>query len=456
MKLYWMLVAAAISAIVSMAVSVELGFLCLLFAATAWWVWEEPEGGLLLFLITAPLLPMFKATQSLGSITLIKDVIILTLFVRLVAWPLLRKELPYRRNIFVLPLIAFAGWLAVALVQADSHVLGILRARDIGLYILLYSAVLYLPLGEEKLKTYYYWLLGTAAVTGLLGIYQWFFAGDSAVLRFDPVKSIWIPRISATFGHPTVFGEFLVMLAGLAFAVVLIGQAKRIKLLHSLLFVLTLPFIYLTYSRGVWGGFVVALAGTAAAWQRKRVIRYGIPTAIIALAAIVGAVMFTPLGNIARTALDPNYPSNRIRLEYVARLVGPMSVHEAMTGRGLGDINQKLALTADEPTDLSDARDVQLSKDATLVDNQYLKTFVEMGFVGLLIYFWIYWRLLKTAWQLAAPRFAQYQRLLGLWTVGFVAAFLLQALFVDIWDVFPTAAFFWILAALVSREAVEL
>jgi hypothetical protein len=95
---------------------------------------------------------------------------------------------------------------------------------------------------------------------------------------------------------------------------------------------------------------------------------------------------------------------------------------------------------------------VQLAKDSTLVDNQHLKTFVEMGIVGLLVYGWIYWRVITTSRFLAVDNSIHdlTSRVLGWWGIGFFTAFVIQGFFIDIWDISPTNMAFWIIAALVS------
>ena len=141
----WSLLAVLTCAVIALTVNLQAGFFALLFALVAWWAWEHDELSLLYLVALAPLLPMFKITQTLGNFTLIKDVIIVVLFLKAVAVPLWQQTLPYRRNVFAWPIIALLVYMAVALAMADSPTLGILRAREIGLYMPLYIAVLSIP-----------------------------------------------------------------------------------------------------------------------------------------------------------------------------------------------------------------------------------------------------------------------------------------------------------------------
>lgn len=462
----WILIAVLVSAVISLFLSLQLGFMMLIFLAAAWWVWEYPEEGFLWFILVAPILPMLKITQTIGTTTLIKDVIILTLFLKTFLWPLITKRLSYRRNVFVIPILILLGWTAFETLRADSLVLGILRARDITLYMFLYFGVLYLPHNREIMKTRVKWAIAGLIVIMMLGVYQWFFAVDSTVLRFDPVRNIWIPRLSSVMAHPSIFGQYLVTAALLALAGIAQYKKSRIGVAWLALFVALLPLIFITYSRAVWIGLVSGVAlmflvfvGYEVMYRmRKRTIVKSVlvGAGILILVSVV-MLKFTPVGLYVRSAIDPSYGSNEERLEFMARLIGPITNTEAMIGKGLGDVLAQNFREVDLGVyDIASgsSRSVQLTKNRTLVDNQYLKSFVETGLVGLLIYALLFWVFLKSAVTMfrgsTSKHTSKHSLVVKLWGVGFLAAFVVQGLFIDIWDIFPTNALFWIVAALVS------
>lgn len=465
--LAWALIGVLSAAFISLFLSLQAGIFTLFFIVLAWWTWGHVEEGFLFLLIIAPLLPLLKITESIGTITLVKDVIILALFVKVFAGPLLTKTLPYRRNVLLMPIIFLLVWTGFELLRADSLILGILRARDIVLYILLYFAVLYLRHDGTRMRERLAWFsLGLGGLL-LLGVYQWFFALDSAVLRFDPVRSIWIPRLSSTLAHPSIFGEYLVMAVALFGALVVTARSLYQRWWWFLAALILVPFIFLTYSRAVWFGLLVVggmfVVGLAARLALRKISRRALAAYLggMAIAVLVVGILliqFTPIDVFIRTAFDPTYGSNEERLEFLARLIAPLTNTEALFGQGLGDVLKQNFRTVDlAAIDIATgaARSVQLTKNRTLVDNQYLKTLVEMGLVGLLIYAWLYWRFFSSAWALAMYQNSalRIEITLGFWGIGFLGAFVIQALFIDIWDIFPTNMYFWIVAGCVSACA---
>ncbi len=456
----WGMVATLLVAFIALFFSLQAGIFALFFLAAAWWIWQNPEEGFLFFIVIAPLLPMLKITQTIGTVSLIKDVIIITLFLKVFALPLLQKKLSYRRNILVAPVLVLVVWGVLAALRADSLILGILRLRDIGLYILLFFAVLYLEHDKKTMKRRLKWFTLSFTVVLALGMWQWFFSVDSAVLRLDPARNIWIPRLSSILAHPSIFGQYLVAAASLFLPLAFFATQKKLRVLYTAIFVATLPFIFLTYSRAVWIGMIASLGAIALVFaarqvankvSKKKLSQYAGGLAVGAAIALILLTKFTSAGPFIRSIVDPTYGSNEERLTFFVRLVAPTTNKQAIIGRGLGDVTAQNFRQVDlEAYDIAAgaSRAVQLAKNRTLVDNQYLKTFVEMGVIGLVLFGWIYWRLILNT---AKKTIYSKKPIIPLWQIGFLAAFIIQAFFIDIWDIFPTNAMFWIVAALTSQ-----
>ncbi len=465
----WTAIATASILLIFLLFGMEIAAFALLGMLIFWWTYEYPEKSFLTLIILAPLLPLLKATQTLGNATLIKDVIIIALFLRTFLFPLLTQSLPYRRNALFAPLVALATWACFSVLRSGITPLSVLRLRDIGLYMVLYFAVLYLPHTAQRMKMRLIVFLATLAVVMTLGVFQFLYLPDSTVLRFDPVREIWIPRIASTLAHPSVFAQYLItgatLILGLIFAARHLRlQRKRwqeIGATSILLCILTL--LYLTYTRAGWLGFAFSfslmgityvflqLKTTSAVhvWKRSSML-----VALLALCVIVvAAYSFTPVGTFVKSAFDPNYASNADRIVFIIHLISQTSNTDAVIGKGLGNtITEAREGGNASAFDIASGRSrtIQLSKDQTLVDNQYLKTFIEMGTVGVVLTFWLFWRFVIASKDALKKR-TYSSFVLGIASVGFLAAFTVQALFVDIWDIFPTNAIFWTLAALVSQ-----
>ena len=458
----WAIIALVSALFIALFISMQLGVAVLAFACVAWWVWDNPEEGLLLLIVLSPLLPLLKVTQTLGDITLVKDVIIVALFFKAFLVPLFNKTLPYRKNSLLAPIIALSGWAIIEALHASSHVLAALRLRDILLYILLYFAVLYLPHTKKIMATRFAWFLATLVVVMILGIIQLKSFPDSTVLRFDPARQIWIPRMGSTFGHPTPFAEFLITAEMLCIGYILAGykHARNRIIIIATLFA-TLPLLYFTYTRASWIALIIGALSVFATliWKRtggitiqKKHIAVTLATLLIAGA---GIFQFSHVGTFLRSAFDPTYASNAARFGFITQLIAQTSNTDAIIGKGLGSSITQTAMPSDvTAADIAtgDSRTIQLSKDATLVDNQYLKTFIEMGVIGVVFTAWLFWRFFITSLHLIKNNQPGITRLLGIMGVGFIASFVIQALFVDIWDVYPTNAIFWVLAAIISQQ----
>lgn len=463
----WALITVLFAAFVAAFLSLQAGFFVLAFAAVAWFTWKNPEEGFLLLLILMPILPMLKITQTVGTFSLIKDVLIITLFVRQFAWPLLHKRLPYRRNILFAPIVALIAWSLISILQADSLILGILRLRDIGLYMLAYFAVLYLPHHDMKaMQRRLTWFSAAVGVTLLLAIWQWFFAVDSAVLRFDPARSIWIPRLSSILAHPSIYGEYLVAALSLTLGIAA-ATTQKYRLWAGVAAAALLPFIFLTYSRAVWLGAAAAICSIIFLFGWRLIKektsflqlgRWGGLGILLVVATAVVVLRFTPAGGLLRSIVDPTYGSNEERVTFFVRLVAPLTTTQIIIGNGLGDVLAQNFREVDlETYDIAagDTRAVQLTKNRTLVDNQHLKTIIEMGVVGIGIYIWLYGRLAIASIRAGASGVSRTTQVIGMWGIGFLAAFSLQGFFIDIWDIFPTNLLFWVIAALLSVNMVH-
>jgi len=438
---------AAISIFLSLFFSAQAGLLLLAGAWAAAFSWKYPKRAFWVLLFFAPILSILKITETLSLVTPLKDFIIIALFLRVVIFPILRKDDQYRRNVVIAPIILLVIYAIFGVFRADSHLLGILRLRD----ILLYVPMLWIARGLINTKrdfiNFLRVIFSTVALTLFLAVIQIVFFADGAVLRFDPSNSSWIPRASSVLAHPNNLGSYLIIILPIMFAY----AWRKFKFSYQYIFIVLTAIVgavvvYATYSRSVWVAFaisILALILINARQKRKIHAKYLIFGAII---IVVGMFSFPRVGNLLRTAIDPTYGSNAERLEILTGLVASSTNTSALIGRGLGDVYQGTGRQINiSLSDIVSADDqgVRTAKDRTFVDNAVIKTWTETGLAGLLIIVFLLWRVLRLAWETAEKENTGQVKTFA---AGFLSATLglvVMSFFLDIPEVFPIALYWW-------------
>lgn len=429
----------------------------LFFLLAAWVVagsWRFPFPALLLLLFFAPLLPLLKATQIASLLTPLKDFVILTLFVRTTLLPMLRKQDPYRRNTLLLPLLFFGAWCLLGALRADHLVLGLLRLRDLFLYIPLLWVARSLVRNREDLRAVFTTLgLSATLVLVIVGL-QFALFPDGMVLRFDPAAQTWFPRASGTLAHPNILSSYLLFIAPLAIAAAADSALRgRTRLLAGGLGLLATFAVYCTYSRSGWIALAVALVVLFVLMtiRRLRTLIMGGALGIFLLAVLLFALPTSRA--LLRTVVDPTYRSNEERLLILAQLVADTSNTDALLGRGLGDVlgsTMRSVTISLGDIAAADVREVQIAKARTFVDNAVLKTGIELGFFGVLIVGWLGWTVLRLGVQRARDTRLPEGRILGRAAVATTVGLGVLAFFLDVPEIFPVALLFWTFVGLLQ------
>ncbi len=449
--------------------SAQAGLLLLAAAWIAVGTWFSPWTAFLLLIAGAPLLLLVKATVVFGAVTVLKDVVILTLAVLV----LRAKARRIRRDVLV-PVFFLMAWEVLAFARADLRVLGLLRLRDLLLYVPMLLIAARLVSTPARLRTFLRVFLWTGVLVLLLGAAQWTWFPDSMVLRFDPKRLIWIPRLSSVLAHPNHLGSYLIFLVPLAAALTFVlwrraaptartTEAAKDRVAAPIPLPLSvatlgagLVALYATYSRGAWVALAVSLVGgtlfVAARLRPRRVL--GI--ILLALLACASALMLPTVRTLARTAFDPAYQSNKTRLEIAAGSLADVSDVGAVIGEGLGDTVRLLRRDADidiYTITAGGSREVQDAKARTFVDNAVIKTWVEQGIVGLVLAGWVAVRILLVSFRVARDGASDELRATGAATGAILLGLAALWLTLDVPDMFPVNLYFWTFAGLVSGEA---
>lgn len=438
---------AAVVAYLILFFSAQAGLLALAAAWLAVGAWRFPKAAFALLLFFAPLLPIIKATEVLGPLTLLKDVIIGALFLRTAVLPVLHKRDPYRRNPLLLPIAVFVLWSFVGLAQTDAFVLGALRLRDLLLYLPLLWIARFLVRTHEDVRDLLRVLAGSAALVLLLALAQFLFFADGMVLRFDPARDTWIPRAGSVLAHPSILGSYLLFVIPLWSSLLFVRSLSLgSRLLSAALSAGGFVALIATYSRGAWLAAAVslcALAITAVPWRRGALLAVAVGT----IGVVALPVLLLPnVRSLLHTVADPTYQSNRERLDILAGLVAASTHVSALTGQGLADVLGATGRTATISLGdivAADASLVRAVKAKTFVDNAVLKTWIELGLVGVLLLALIAGRFLVMCFRNArgggVPEARAFARAGGAVTVGLIVL----SFFLDVPEVFPVALLWW-------------
>lgn len=439
--------AAAVALFLALFFSAQAG----LFTIAAAWVaaaaWRYPKETFFLLIFFAPLLPILKATQVLGAITPLKDVVIIALLFRTTIVPLALKRDPYRRNTLFVPLVLLASWAILGLLRADDAVLGVLRLRDILLYLPMLWIARSLMGSEQDLRMFLRMVLGGAVFVLLLAGVQFLAFPDGMVLRYHPALRIWIPRVAGVLAHPNLLASYLLFIVPLVCSLFLARSFSRAaKALLAFFVGLGLVATYFTYSRSGW----IAIAGALSALfglvllKRRTLILPGVfavsAVLVLLLTSVPGARTFL------QTVVDPTYASNEERIHILASLIANSSSTSALIGEGLGDVlSGTLRTVRISLNDIAEAdvRRVQIAKAQTFVDNAVLKTGVELGVVGLALLLWIVGSALGMSWKECRTGTLPEGRAVGIAVFSTTIGLLVLSFFLDVPEIFPVALFWW-------------
>lgn len=429
--------------------SAQAGIFILAGAWTVALTWKYPKQAFWLLLIFAPLLPLLKITQTLSAVTPLKDFVIAALFIKVVILPIYLKKDPYRRNAVLLPIIFLCGYALLAMLHADSRLVGLLRLRDILLYIPMLWVARAMLQTRQDFNNFLKIIFGSVGLVLLLGVTQFLFFADGMVLRFDPSDGSWIPRASSVLAHPNILGSYLLCFVPLllAFSVYKFKYGWKPKFV-LLLGILGLVAVYATYSRGVWIAFAVAAltAGVLIVYQ-KRQLFYKVVLPVI-LIGLICVFAIPRTRNLLLTVVDPTYASNQDRIGIVAQLVSEMSNADALFGRGLGDVYE----STDRNINISisdiaanNVQSVQTAKAQTFVDDAVIKTWIETGLAGLLIVGWLVWNVITNSWRLNIGGKTVEEKYIGIALFATTCGLLVLSFFLDIPETFPVALYWWML-----------
>ncbi len=284
-----------------------------------------------------------------------------------------RKEQKYKWTPLDVPLFLFIGLgiTHVSLNSLDLHI-GIEGLRAVVQYMFWYFLVIQLLHTREGAKKLFIGLVLVGTALGTHGVYQYVTGAEMLGNWVDSTETIRTRAYSIVYS-PNVLGSVMTLFAPMALSLFFVEKdlIKKIFYLGST-FIMSLCLL-VTFSRGAWLGFGVAIVFFFLMKDKRFIIPVFIGGLLIYL--------FVPsISNRILYMLSPAYWERSAEGGRLYRwLEGWEALKESNIwwGLGLGRYGGAVAMNN------------KLSP--FYMDNYYMKTLVEMGFVGLgLLFFLLY------------------------------------------------------------------
>lgn len=242
-------------------------------------------------------------------------------------------------------------------------------------------------------------------------------------------------RINSTLRGPNPLGAYAIITLTLLVAFGLRGhhrQFKRPMFFVALIGVGSITALWASYSRSALVAAMIAILILLFIASGKRLSKWAWITTGVAAVAIVGALFATRDSYfVSNVILHENFTtgatisSNEGHVDSLTEGVDRL-VHQPLGG-GVGSTGSA-SLLGDQPL---------------VIENQYLFIAHETGWVGLVLFLMIFWRVLKDLWQKRADWLA-----LGLFASGIGLA--LIGLLLPVWVDDTVSLIWWGLAAIVG------
>lgn len=235
-------------------------------------------------------------------------------------------------------------------------------------YLLWFFVATRLIRDDKDLKRLYWLMVALAFVIALHGIYQYIVGVPIPDHWTDNAEASVRTRSFSIFGSPNILGDFMVMFAPMAAGLAYSVKNRKLKVFAWFAAICMCVACLFTMSRGGWVAMVVAIVIFALLVDRKLFL-------VMLLAAV--AAMFLPfvasrLGYIF-TDEFAHSTSHGGRASRWALGLGHLYRSNPYLGFGLGMFGGAVAMQ----------NQVLYSIQYFYLDNYYLKTLVEMGYVGL-------------------------------------------------------------------------
>ena len=247
--------------------------------------------------------------------------------------------------------------------------------RAVVQYIFWFFIMIRLIEDDHDFRILYVTLVAVAALIGLHGIYQFIVAAPMPASWVSQTEESVRTRVYSLTGSPNIMGSFLVMFAPMAAGIAYYSKQAWIRFAAMCAAGVMCLSILFTFSKGAWGGLVVAVLVFALYLDRR----------LIGLMAVggAGALLFVPsIANRITYLFTADYAEASARAGRSVRWeTGLQLLHDnnPFLGFGLGRFGGAVAMQNKLIEETDDFKYFYM-------DNYYLKTLVESGYLGLIAF----------------------------------------------------------------------
>ncbi len=266
------------------------------------------------------------------------------------------------------------GFFLMCAVSPDMHI-AIAGYRAVVEYIFWFFLGTRLIENDRDFAIFY----GTLVIMGIMlsihGIYQYIIAAPIPAGWVSQTEQSVRTRVYSITGSPNVMGSLMVLLAPLAAGIAYYSKRMRVKALAVCATGMMCLTCVFTFSKGAWGGLAVAVVIFAIFLDRRLIALMG--------AAGAGALVFIPsVANRITYLFTADYVRASQRAGRMVRWsIGKRLLKESnpWLGFGLGRFGGAVAM-----------QNQVIREDSSFtyfyMDNYYLKTMVEMGYIGIILF----------------------------------------------------------------------
>ncbi|MCI8879861.1 MAG: hypothetical protein HFH28_03980 [Clostridiaceae bacterium] len=306
-------------------------------------------------------------------------------------------------------------------------------------YLLWFFIAVRLIEDDRDFGIFYGAMVVLGACVALHGVYQYIAAVPIPASWTSATEQGVRTRVFSITGSPNICGALLVLIAPLAAGIAYYCKKTWAKVGAICLTGLMCLSILFTFSKGAWGGLVVAIIVFACFLDRRLLILLcgGAAGAVLAVPSIANRITYLFTADYVEAS---QRAGRMVRWETGLRL---LEENNPLMGFGLGRFGGAVAM-----------QNQVIEESETFsyfyMDNYYLKTLVEMGYIGLFFYLLLLFGLV--IWCLRAIGRTNLSeddrtRVLPVALFSGMAGVLVHCYFENIFEVPYMMAYFWVMGA---------